>query len=118
MSRKNLRRHHRYPILATALVRPEGGKDVQPIETMVASISQSGLGVYSYEPLKTGTRVTVEINFISVKGIREKDTAEGRIVWLSGMGRLYFVGIAFDEDLNPSKQPRLYEHFFKVVSWD
>ncbi|HEB75235.1 MAG TPA: PilZ domain-containing protein [Nitrospirae bacterium] len=118
MKKRNLRRHHRYPILATAHVSPREGGDVQPIETMVASISQSGLGVYSYSPLKTGTRVRIEITFISVKGVKEKDTTEGRVVWLSGMGRLYFIGIAFDEELSPAKQPRLYEHFFKVVSWD
>jgi hypothetical protein len=104
--------------LATAVVEVKNDKNPQPIETMVASISQSGMGVYSYAPLEKGTPVTIEITFISVKGIKENDTAKGRIVWLSNMGKLYFVGIAFDEELDPVRQPRLYEHFFKVISWD
>ncbi|GMT46508.1 MAG: hypothetical protein IEMM0007_0074 [bacterium] len=115
---QNLRRHHRYPILATAVVEVKNDKKLQPFETMVSSISQSGMGVYAYAPLEKGTPVTMEISFISVKGIKENDTAEGRIVWLSRMGKIYFVGIAFDEELNPVRQPRLYEHFFKVISWD
>ncbi|MEC4685269.1 MAG: PilZ domain-containing protein [Nitrospirota bacterium] len=115
---QNLRRHHRYPILATAVVEVRNDKNPQPIETMVASISQSGMGVYSNAPLEKGTPVTIEITFISVKGIKENDTVEGRVVWLSKLGKIYFVGIAFDEELNPVKQARLYEHFFKVISWD
>ncbi|VAX32700.1 hypothetical protein MNBD_NITROSPIRAE02-844 [hydrothermal vent metagenome] len=115
---QNLRRHHRYPILATAVVEVKNDKNPQPVEAMVSSISQSGMGVYSYVPLEKGTPVTIEVTFISVKGIKENDTAEGRVVWLSKMGKIYFVGIAFDEELNPVKQPRLYEHFFKVISWD
>ncbi|NOY39314.1 MAG: PilZ domain-containing protein [Nitrospirae bacterium] len=104
--------------MATAVVEARNDKNPEPIETMVASISQSGMGVYAYAPLEKGTPVTIEISFISVRGIKENDTAEGRIVWLSKMGKIYFVGIAFDEDLNPVRQPRLYEHFFKVISWD
>jgi len=115
---KNLRRHHRYPILATALVTPANEKNPQPIETLVASISQSGVGLYSYAPVTKGTRVTLEVTFISVKGVKENDTVKGRVVWLTRMGKLYFIGIAFDEELNPAQQPRLYEHFFKIISWD
>ncbi len=115
---RNLRRHHRYPILATAVVEVKNDKNPEPIEAMVSSISQSGMGVYSYVPLEKGTPVTIEITFISVKGIKENDTAEGRVVWLSKMGKIYFIGIAFDEELNPVRQSRLYEHFWKVISWD
>ncbi len=112
------RRHHRYPILATAVVRSKNDEKSRPVESMVASISQSGFGLYSYDPLGEGTPVSIDITFISVKGTPEQDTLEGKVIWSTRVGKLYFTGIAFDEELNPARQPRLYEHFWKIVNWD
>ena len=104
--------------MATALVKNKNDRDALPVETLVANISRSGLGLYSYTNMEKGISVSIEITFISLKGYKQKDTVEGEIVWLSKLGRLYFIGIVFDEELNLSKQPVLYEHFWKVTSWD
>ena len=88
------------------------------VETMVAiaNISLSGMGLYSYTPVEKGTEVSIEISFVSDKGVDRKDRIEGKIVWLSTQERLHFMGIAFDKEMNPSEQPFLYDYFRKVVT--
>ena len=89
-----------------------------PVESLVANISRSGLGLYSYSRIEKGISVSIEITFVSLKGSKHKDTVDGEVVWLSKLGRLYYIGVAFYEELNPAKQPVLYEHFWKVTRWD
>ncbi len=115
---KDKREHRRYPILATAVIKAENGRDALPVESLVANISRSGLGLYSYSRIEKGVPVSIEITFVSLKGSKRKDTVEGEVVWLSKLGRLYYIGVVFDEELNPAKQSVLYEHFWKVTSWD
>lgn len=114
---KNRRKYRRYPIFATALIKIKNKKDAVPFESMAANISQSGLGIYSYVPVDKGTPVSIEIKFIAIKGFEQKDAIEGKIVHLSKLGKLYYMGIAFDEELNPVAQPFLYNHFWKIASW-
>lgn len=115
---KNRRKYRRYPIFATALIKIKNKKDAAPVESLVSNISQSGLGIYSYVSVDKGTPVSIEITFIAIKGFEQTDTIEGKIVHLSKLGKLYYMGIAFDEELNPVAQPFLYNHFWKIVSWD
>jgi len=110
------RQHLRYPISATAVIREKGG-DGPPVETAVAvaNISRSGLGLYSYASFDEGTPLSMVITFTSPKGTVVSDTVEGRVVWSSELGRLkegrlYFLGISFDGELNPGKHPFLFEY--------
>jgi len=34
------------------------------------------------------------------------------------MGGMYFIGIEFDEEINPIKQPSVHEHLQKVLTGD
>lgn len=112
------RQHLRYPISATAVIRVKDADDAAPFEAIVAvaNISKAGLGLYSYTSLPEGARLALDITFIAPKGTKVKDSVEGRVVWasefgkLDSEGRLYFIGLALDEELNPDKHPFLYEH--------
>ncbi|MEK6583039.1 MAG: PilZ domain-containing protein [Nitrospirota bacterium] len=107
------REHQRYPISATADIKIKDENN-SSIDTLVANISKSGLGVYSYVSIPDGTPVSVDLSFIGIKGL-EKDTIEGKIIHSSKLGSLYYVGVLFDEEINPAAQPLLYGHFWRIV---
>lgn len=107
------RRHQRYPISATADIRIKDENN-SSIDTLVANISKSGLGLYSYVSIPDGTPVSIELSFIGIKGL-EKDTIEGNIIHSSKLGSLYYGGVLFDEGINAAAQPLLYGHFWKIV---
>lgn len=107
------RRHQRYPISATADIRIKDENN-SSIDTLVANISKSGLGLYSYVSIPDGTPVSIELFFIGIKGL-EKDTIEGNIIHSSKLGSLYYVGVLFGEGINAAAQPLLYGHFWKIV---
>jgi hypothetical protein len=112
------RQHLRYPISATAVISVKDVDDAVPFEAVVAvaNISKSGLGLYSYASLQEGARLALDITFIAPNGAKVKDSVEGRVVWASELGkldsegRLHFIGLALDEELNSEKHPFLYEH--------
>jgi hypothetical protein len=120
---KDDRQHLRYPITATAVIKQKDRKEASPIETVLAisNISRSGLGLYSYAPLSTGATVSMDISFVSPSGGTRSETVEGKIIWSSEFGKagekggLYFIGIAFDEELSPEGHPSLYEYLDTVA---
>ena len=107
------REHQRYPISATADIRIKDENNA-PIDTLVANISKTGLGLYSYVSIPDETPVFIDISFIGIKGL-EKDTIEGKILHSSKLGSLYYVGVLFDEEINSAAQPWLYRHFWRIV---
>lgn len=121
---ENDRQHLRYPISATARIKVKDKADAPPIETVlaIANISSAGLGLYSYAPIATGASVEMDITFISPGGLTRSDSVHGKIIWSSELGRtgekggLYFIGIAFDHELSPEKQPFLYEYLETMAS--
>jgi hypothetical protein len=84
----------------------------------IANISKSGLGLYSFSSMRKGSSVSLDITLTSEGGEKLRDTVNGKVVWLSRKGSLYFIGIAFDEYLSLEKQPYLYEQFMKITSMD
>lgn len=115
---QNKRRHIRYPIYATAAITLHDNKGQPPIMTLVNNLSQSGLGIYAYAPVRVGIAVTVDLTFINQKPPDNKDTINGKVVWISKEGDLFFVGIYFDEEISQNKHPNLHNHFSKILKQD
>jgi len=116
---EDARREKRYPVYATALVRNRsGGKSPSETIVAIANISRSGLGLYCFTAMRKGASVSLDITLMANGGEKQRDSVSGKVVWVSKKGSLYFIGIAFDEYLNPEKQPVLYEHFRKITSMD
>jgi hypothetical protein len=106
----NQRKHKRVPISAVATVEFQEGDGFHSVEAMVGSISFGGIGLYSDDPITEGTDVSTTINFISTGGAMEKAVIEGHVVYNKMIGHLCYTGIQFDEEINKTNQPSLYEH--------
>jgi hypothetical protein len=52
---------------------------------------------------------------MTMKGIREKDVIEGKIAWTARQEYHYYIGIAFDKEISRERNPKLYEHFVRVI---
>ncbi|MGE5894216.1 MAG: PilZ domain-containing protein [bacterium] len=111
---QDTRKHKRYTLTASALIRiPES----QPFETLVANISKMGLGLYSDKHIPTETPVSIDLSFFSSEGILQSDHIEGTVASVTKMGRLYYIGVIFPEELTKERQPFLFEHFTRITSW-
>lgn len=116
---EDARKDKRYPVYATALLRNKsGGKPSSETMVAIANISRSGLGLYCFSPMRKGASVSLDITLMGNGGEKRRDSVAGKVVWVSKKGSLYFIGIAFDEYLNPERQPVLYEHFRTITSMD
>ena len=49
-------------------------------------------------------------------GSMKHDSIDGEIVYCTVMNNLHFIGIRFDEEIHPRKQPLLYEHLTTMIS--
>ena len=105
----------RYPIFARVDIKIRKESEETVIEGQLSSISEDGTGVYSSVPMKIGTDISMNIEFIGAEGKIENDTIEGKVAWLSKQRNIYFVGIFFSEVLNQDKQPKLYKHYHRVI---
>ena len=112
------RLHRRYPLFAQVAIKRKSESEEAAIEGVASSISEGGLGVYTSVPIRIGTDISFDIDFLGAEGKKETDTVEGQVVWLSKQGDVYFVGIFFKETLNPEKHPKLHMHFHKVIKYD
>jgi len=73
--------------------------------------------MFNYQlEIETNVSITT-INFISIDGIKT-DSIEGCIVYNKDIGNIYFMGIELNEEINPEKQPSLYKHIQKILTWD
>ncbi len=119
----NSRRHKRVPLPSSAILKVGDKKDFRPIQSLTADISQSGIGLYSYDSAEVDADASVEISFVGSDGLLRKDRLEGRIVYISKIeginriGGLYFTGIKFNEDINPFGQPFLYDRLQEILKW-
>jgi len=104
-----IRRHKRIALPATASLTVKGGPRVQSLQTMVADISLSGIGVYSDHAITVGKEIAMDIYFVSSDGSLKSTSVEGNSHYVRRIRDIYYVGIHFKEDLAPEKQPLLYE---------
>jgi hypothetical protein len=109
------RRYRRYPFVATAVLLLTSENMQQRITTLADNISLLGVGLRAYKPLDRGISTTVELAFMTMKGIREKDVIEGKIAWTARQEYHYYIGIAFDKEISRERNPKLYEHFVRVI---
>lgn len=107
--------HQRYPFCATAIIRRKGERDDSPQKSLIGNISQTGIGLYVYELLELDTPVSVEITFIDINKKTIQEEIEGLITRVYQDADMYFVGIAFSEQISEEKQPNLYHHFHRII---
>lgn len=112
----NRRRYERVPLRATATLKVNADQDSKVIQTMVADISLSGIGVYSDNPMREDSDLLIDITFISPDGFIRTDSIGGNTVYSRQMGDLYFIGIEFEQEIDPTKQPFLFEHLRRTLS--
>jgi c-di-GMP-binding flagellar brake protein YcgR len=109
--------HKRVSITGIAILKFEKRGDIQSIQAVPGNISLGGIGVYADVPIEIDTNVSITIDFISVDGIKA-DSIEGRVLHYKDIGNIYFIGIQFNEEINPENQPSLHKHIQKILTWD
>lgn len=114
----NKRRHKRFSITGSAdlTYRVQGNNRLY--HTLISDISLSGIGLYADAPLEENFEVSLTIRFISGDGLMKTDVIEGRIVYIKEMEEIYFMGIAFIEEINAVNQPSLYGHMQNILMFD
>ena len=115
---KNMRKYRRYPIFATVEIKTKNEINPTSVIAHINCISEVGLGVYSAKPVKGDAKVSIIIEYFNFEGKKEKDFIEGVVAWTTTEDNSYYLGILFDEELNPDKQPNLYRHFHGIVKND
>ena len=101
----------RYYLLGEAKI--ELLKDKTILDTHIANISFSGIGLYSPIPIDNGRKVKIKVSFFDIARKVQSTCIEGNTIWHSKLGDAYLMGIRFDEELNVTKQPVL----FKRLMW-
>jgi Tfp pilus assembly protein PilZ len=112
---EDLRKHSRYSMFAIAKIKLKDKANPLAIFGEVSNISDTGLGIYSCTRMNAGTEVFLNIEYRNAEGIIEQDSVEGKVTWISPKDELYYVGICYDEELNPEKHPKLYRHFHEFI---
>ncbi len=107
------RKWYRYHFFGTAAVKVL--KEITAIDTTIADISFSGMGLYSPAPIGKGKKVMIKISFINSSGKTCEDTATGRVDWQLKFGNTYLMGISFDEELTVINQPMLFNHLTELI---
>ena len=110
------RKSRRYPFNAIASINALHGGSLISATTLVNNISYSGVGLTSNTPVKTGSHVSLRM--IKVKGLANNERLAGTIAWAYKHDKFYHIGIAFDEELHPDRQPKLYEQFFRTIKFN
>ncbi|MBE0426541.1 MAG: PilZ domain-containing protein [Nitrospirae bacterium] len=90
-------------------------KENTVVDTTIANISFSGIGLYSSTPVGKGKKVKIKISFVDRKGKICEDFTEGKVDWQKKFKNIYLVGVIFDEELNTVNQPKLLEHLTWLI---
>jgi PilZ domain len=106
----NKRRNTRIPLSGIAnITLTEHGK-IHSIQTVIANISLRGIGVYAYHAMRIKTDVSITINFLFSDGSLKTDSLTGHVMNNKKIDNTYFIGIQFDEEIDPQNQPFLSEY--------
>ena len=92
--------------------------DKAVVDTQIANVSFSGIGLYSPKPIANGREVKMEISFFDITGKIETATMKGSTMWHSKLGNSYLVGIRFNEELTASNQPLLFKRIMLLQTKD
>ena len=104
------RRNTRIPISGIANITLKEHGKIYSIQTVIANISLRGMGVYAYNAMKTKTDVSITINFLFSDGSLKTDSLTGHIMNNKKIDNTFFIGIQFDEEIDPKNQPFLSEY--------
>ncbi len=107
------RKWQRYQFIGTAKVTVP--KEKISVDTTIANLSLSGIGLYSPEPIGKGKKVKLRISFIDDKGKVSGDAVEGRVDWQARLKNVYLIGVLFTEELDVKNQPKLVEHLTWLI---
>jgi hypothetical protein len=110
---KEERKWYRYQFFGKANVKVP--KEKPTIETTIANISFSGIGLYSAQTIGKGKKVNITISFVDRKGKIVEDATTGTVDWQKKFRNMYLIGILFDQELNIDEQPRLIEHLLWLI---
>lgn len=105
-------RPHRYEFLATAEVYSEGDSHKR-LTAIVENISKNGLRLRTYDPIKIGTKVSIQLTFTIRTGGKARSLLKGRVSRLYRKNDNYFMGIAFDREITLDSNPKLFHYFSK-----
>jgi hypothetical protein len=86
------------------------------IDSTVANISFSGIGLYSSKPIGKGKKVKIRITFIDRNGKTQEDVALGKTDWQKKFNNTYLTGIIFDEELNILNQSKIMDHIIWLIN--
>jgi c-di-GMP-binding flagellar brake protein YcgR len=111
------KRKHKRTYL-TAHVSLAIGESEPPLvrHATIGDISRGGVGLYLTSPLEVGTKVKLEIRFLVIGGLKT-ETIKGKTIYLKHMEDTYYVGVEFDQELNPLQHPELFTHIENVLNW-
>ncbi len=100
------RKHYRFLVSGTAVLRPVGSKD--EIDASLKDLSLGGAAVASAEKIDVGRRVTVNIRLLDSDGVAIEDSIAGTVVWTQTWGERHGHGVAFDEPISREINALLY----------
>ncbi|NWF75018.1 MAG: PilZ domain-containing protein [Nitrospirae bacterium] len=109
----DIRKWYRYHFFGTAELMIPKGNTI--INTTIANISMSGIGLYSDKKIDKGEKVKLSISFIDYRGKTTEEFVEGKVDWLKKFKNIYLIGIIFDEELNIQRHPKLLKHLIWLI---
>jgi hypothetical protein len=109
------RKHRRIPLTANVMLLAGESAYAMVRQATIADISLGGVGIYNEFPLKVGVRVKLYICFIAAGGTKT-ETVKGKTIYSYRIGNTYYIGIEFDQELNPSHHPELFTHIKNTLS--
>ena len=112
------RQHKRFSITGMTTLQFEDQGEIKTSQGILGSISYVGMGLYVDNPIKANKQVSIAMNFVSVGGGIKDSVIEGRVLYNREIGKIYFVGIEFNELVNSNNQPLLYKHIQNIYSFD
>jgi len=107
------RKWYRYQFFGKAIVK--NPKEKLLIETTIANISFSGIGLYSGKTIGKGKKVNITVSFVDRKGKIVEDSTTGTVDWQKKFRNMYLIGILFDQELHFDGQPKLIEHLLWLI---
>jgi c-di-GMP-binding flagellar brake protein YcgR len=113
MSTEDKRKHRRAPLAAHVRLFLDEGELV--LRGTIADISLGGIGLHLVHPLKVGAEVTLEISFPVIGVGIQKGTIRGKIIYCEHIEGTYYVGIQFNQELNPIQQLELYSRIQDIL---
>ena len=111
------RKHKRFSLTGIATLQYEAEGESKTIRALLCSISSIGIGLYADNPIEARKRVSISMDFISIGGL-QSTFIEGSVVYNKNLGNIHFVGIQFNEDINPQNQPVLFKHIQNILAFD